>query len=101
MAGLIFTDFRDADARWSAWFDTRGDDVDHAFTISMSTGEKALRASLGSSLDTNPIRVDVDRGGKPVYSLFVGRDGGKLSVKRVDVNDGSNRADEAGDGKGN
>ena len=85
MAGLIFPDFRDVDQRWTAWFDTRGDDVDHAFTISLKAGEHAFHAALGSSLDTNPVRVDVDRGGKPRFSLFVTRDGGKLAVKQVDA----------------
>lgn len=82
--GLIFPDFREKDGRFTAFFDTSGTVVDHAFTIALKPNNP-LKAEIDKPLGQDPVRVPVERGGKPAFTLVVTRKDGRLSVDEEPV----------------
>ena len=77
--GLLFERFRDADKRWTGWFETAGSDLDHLLSISLKPN-KLPRGRLAGPLDANPTRIVFEQKGEPIYTLVVQRDGASIAV---------------------
>jgi hypothetical protein len=78
LAGWVSPTFRNAIARPTATFRTRGRDVDHLATLSLD--ETRLRAELSAPLSRDGVSVALRDADGPAGGLTVDRDGGGLEI---------------------